>query len=76
MATAKPNPSLALAAIVRPMLSDAVAAGDGALSTCKVCAVWANAKSSTRRPPGVTASLAIAQQIVAELATLAPSAAS
>ncbi len=39
--------------MVRPMLSEAVAAGEGALSTCTVCSDSLMRKSSANRPKGL-----------------------
>jgi len=44
-----------IAAIVRPIVIDAVAAGDGAFSTCTERAASTRWKSSRRAPPGPTA---------------------
>src|SRR5262245_17272505 len=45
----------AISAIVAPMLSDAVAAGEGAFSTWIIRSASTNRKSSTRAPLGSTA---------------------
>ena len=50
-----PNDRLAIPAIVSPMLIDAVAAGEGALSTCTIRSASTIRKSSSRAPSGSSA---------------------
>jgi hypothetical protein len=51
----RPNIASAVSTMALPMLSEAVAAGDGTLSTCRTRAEGTNWKSSTRAPSGLSA---------------------